>query len=147
MAISSYKAFLMKGTGTGTLTWAKLVDIKDFPDLGAAPEPLETTTLSDPARTYIPGIENTEQKTFTCNYTAADYDTLAALKGQIIDVAIWFGGTEAAGVATPTGDRGKFSGQGYIDVFVAGAGVNEVVNMTVTLTMTKNFVKETSASA
>lgn len=35
MAISSYKAFLMKGTGTGTLTWTKLVDIKDFPDLGA----------------------------------------------------------------------------------------------------------------
>lgn len=35
MAISSYKAFLMKGTGTTTLTWTKLVDIKDFPDLGA----------------------------------------------------------------------------------------------------------------
>jgi hypothetical protein len=27
---------------------------------------------------------------------------------------------------------------------VAGAGVNEVVNMTVTLTMTQNFVKETA---
>ena len=132
----------MKGTGTGTLTWAKLVDIKDFPDLGAAPEPIETTTLSDFARTYIPGIENTEQKTFTCNYTAADYATLAALKGTEQDIAIWFGGTEANGVATPDGSAGKFSGKGYIDVFVAGAGVNEVVNMTVTLTMTKNFVKE-----
>lgn len=141
MAISSYKAFLMKGTGTGTLTWEKLVDIKDFPDLGAAPEPIETTTLSDPARTYIPGIENTEQKTFTCNYTATDYATLVALKGVEQNVAIWFGGTEAAGVATPDGSAGKFEGKGYIDVFVAGAGVNEVVNMTVTLTMTKNFVK------
>lgn len=141
MAISSYKAFLMKGSGTGTMTWEKLVDIKDFPDLGAAPEPIETTTLSDPARTYIPGIENTEQKTFTCNYTAADYATLIALKGAEQDIAIWFGGTETAGVATPDGSAGKFEGKGYIDVFVAGAGVNEVVNMTVTLTMTKNFVK------
>lgn len=141
MAISSYKAFLMKGTGTGTMTWEKLVDIKDFPDLGAAPEPIETTTLSDPARTYIPGIENTEQKTFTCNYTSTDYATLVALKGTEQNVAIWFGGTEAAGVATPDGSAGKFEGKGYIDVFVAGAGVNEVVNMTVTLTMTKNFVK------
>ena len=141
MAISSYKAFLMHGTGTTTLTWAKLVDIKDFPDLGAAPEPIETTTLSDPARTYIPGIENTEQKTFTCNYTAADYATLVALKGEEQNVAIWFGGTEAGGVATPDGSNGKFEGKGYIDVFVAGASVNEVVNMTVTLTMTKNFVK------
>lgn len=141
MAISSYKAFLMQGTGDSTLTWAKLVDIKDFPDLGAAPEPIETTTLSDFARTYIPGIENTEQKTFTCNYTAEDYATLAALKGVEQNIAVWFGGTETAGVVTPDGSNGKFAGKGYIDVFVAGAGVNEVVNMTVTLTMTKNFVK------
>lgn len=141
MAISSYKAFLMKGTGTGTMTWEKLVDIKDFPDLGAAPEPIETTTLSDFARTYIPGIENTEQKTFTCNYTATDYATLAAMKGTEVNVAIWFGGTESQGVVTPDGSAGKFEGKGYIDVFVAGAGVNEVVNMTVTLTMTQNFVK------
>lgn len=132
----------MHGTGTGTLTWSKLVDIKDFPDLGAAPEPLETTTLSDFARTYIPGIENSEQKTFTCNYTPDDYATLIALKGEVQDVAVWFGGTEAGGVATPDGSMGKFTGKGYIDVFVAGAGVNEVVNMTVTLTMTQNFVKE-----
>ena len=131
----------MKGTGSGTLTWAKLVDIKDFPDLGAAPEPIETTTLSDFARTYIPGIENTEQKTFTCNYTSTDYATLAALKGAETNVAIWFGGTENNGVVTPDGSAGKFTGKGYIDVFVAGAGVNEVVNMTVTLTMTQNFVK------
>ena len=141
MAISSYKAFLMKGTGEGTLTYSKLVDIKDFPDLGAAPEPIETTTLSDFARTYIPGIENTEQKTFTCNYTPDDYATLAALKGVEQNVAIWFGGVETAGVVTPDGSMGKFTGKGYIDVFVAGAGVNEVVNMTVTLTMTQNFVK------
>ena len=132
----------MQGTGTGNLTWAKLVDIKDFPDLGADPEPIETTTLSDVARTYIPGIENTEQKTFTCNYTATDYATLAALKGTEVNVAIWFGGTESQGVVTPDGSAGKFEGKGYIDVFVAGAGVNEVVNMTVTLTMTQNFVKE-----
>lgn len=131
----------MQGTGTTPLTWAKLVDIKDFPDLGAAPEPIETTTLSDFARTYIPGIENTEQKTFTCNYTATDYATLAALKGTEVNVAIWFGGTESQGVVTPDGSAGKFEGKGYIDVFVAGAGVNEVVNMTVTLTMTQNFVK------
>ena len=31
MAISTYKVFLMKQSGT---TWAKLVDIKDYPDLG-----------------------------------------------------------------------------------------------------------------
>ena len=40
MAISTYKVFLMK---KGTSTYEKLVDIKDFPDLGGAPEMLETT--------------------------------------------------------------------------------------------------------
>lgn len=142
MAISTFRTYLMQGTGTGTLTWAKLVDIKDFSDLGAAPEPIETTTLSDPARTYIPGIENTEQKTYTCNYTAADYETLVALKGTEQNIAIWFGATESNGVYTPDGSLGKFVGKGYVDVYVNGGGVNEPVNMTVTLTMTKNFVKE-----
>ena len=136
----------MKGTGSGSITWAKLVDIKDFSDLGAAPEPIETTTLSDPARTYIPGIENTEQKTFTCNYDAAAYDTIYALKDTECDLAVWFGASESGGVYTPTGSYGKFVGKGYVSVFVNGGGVNEPVNMTVTLTMTKNFVKDATIS-
>lgn len=36
-AISTFQANLMKGTGT-TPTWSRLVEIKDFPDLAAAPE-------------------------------------------------------------------------------------------------------------
>ena len=34
---STYKTFLMQGTGTGTLTYAKVVDIKSYPDIGGAP--------------------------------------------------------------------------------------------------------------
>lgn len=49
-------------------TWSKLVDIKDFPDLGGAPEMLETTTLSDGAQTYIPGIQSQDALEFTANY-------------------------------------------------------------------------------
>jgi len=145
MAISSYKAFLMIGTTESNV--AKVVDIKDFPDLGAAPEQIETTTLSDFGRTYIPGIENTETKTLTANYDAGTYATLAAMKDVEKVVAIWFGGTESGGVVTPDGSNGKFVGKAYVNVFVAGAGVNEVVNMTITLTMTKNFVKDGTFSA
>lgn len=134
MAISSYKAFLMKGSGESTLTWAKLVDIKDFPDLIQPPESLETTTLSDGMRTYIPGIQDTEQLEFTANYTAADFNTLNQLAGQELDLAVWFGGTVTEGVATPDGSNGKFTFKGYVNVGVAGAGVNEVVDMTVTIT-------------
>ena len=40
MAISTYKIFLMQ---KNTSAWEKLIDIKEFPDLGGAPEMLETT--------------------------------------------------------------------------------------------------------
>lgn len=130
MAISTYKVFLMKKTGND---YTKLVDIKEFPDLGGAPEALDTTTLSDGARTYIPGIQEQESLTFTCNYVEADYETLAALSGTETDFAVWFGATVADGVATPTGSEGKFEFKGYLEVYVNGGGVNEVVNMTATI--------------
>lgn len=133
--------------GTTSSNVAKVVDIKDFPDLGGAPEQIETTTLSDFGRTYIPGIENTETKTLTANYDAATYATLDAMRGVEKVVAIWFGGDVTGGVFTPDGTDGKFVGKGYINVFIAGAGVNEVVNMTITITMTQNFVKDGTFSA
>ena len=42
MAISTYQIFLMKGTGTeGSITYAKLIDIKDFPTSEEAPKHLK----------------------------------------------------------------------------------------------------------
>ena len=130
MAISTYKTYLMK---KGTTDYSKLVDIKEFPDLGAAPEQLDTTTLSDPAYTYIPGLQQTESLTFTANYVSADYTTLAALKDTECEFAVWFGATTTGGVDTPDGSNGKFQFKGYLDVFVNGGGVNEVVDMTITI--------------
>ena len=132
MAISTYKIFLMQGTGA-TPTWAKLVDIKDFPDLGGAPEMLETTTLSDGMQTYIPGIQSSDALEFTANYTKTDFTTLKALEGTTTKFAVWFGGTEEGSVLTPTGTDGKFEFEGQLSVFPVGGGVNEVVDMTITI--------------
>lgn len=132
MAISTFKVFLMKKGSTGG-TYTKLVDIKDFPDLGGAPEMLETTTLSDGASTYIPGIQSQDALEFTANYTKTDYDTLKALEDQELDLAVWLGGTVSGGVATPTGSDGKFEFKGRLSVFVVGGGVNEVVDMTISI--------------
>ena len=131
MAISTYKVFLMK-KGTGD-TYEKLIDIKDFPDLGGAPEMLETTTLSDSMQTYIPGIQSLEALEFTSNYTKDDYTTLKELECVSTDFAGWCGGTEAGGVITPDGSDGKFNFTGLLSVFVVGGGVNEVVDMTITI--------------
>lgn len=134
MAISSYKVFLM-GLGESN-AWNKLLDIKDFPDLGGAPEMLDTTTLSDKARTYIPGIQENEAMSFTANYTKADFDMLYALRGSLRGFAVWLGGTESGGTLVPTGAQGKYAFGGYLDVYVNGAGVNEVVDMTITIAPT-----------
>ena len=133
MAISTYKVFLMKGTtsGSSTTTYEKLVDIKDFPDLGGAPEMLETTTLSDKMQTYIPGIQSLDALEFNANYTKEEFAKLKALEGQELELAVWFGGNESNGTLTPTGDDGKFNFKGYVSVFVVGGGTNEVIGMTV----------------
>ena len=138
-AISTFQANLMKGSGSGTLTWSQLVEIKDFPDLWGAPEALDKTTTSDPMYTYIEGIKTNEQKSFTCNYNATDYATIKALEGIETPVAIWFGASKSGSTYTPDGSLGKFAGKAFINVYINGGAVNEVVNMTVTLTMTEGF--------
>lgn len=130
MAISTYKVFLMKKTENA---YEKLVDIKDFPDLGGAPEMLETTTLSDKMQTYIPGIQSLDALAFTANYTKEDYTKLKALEGVENDYAVWFGGTEEVGVVTPTGTDGKFEFKGQLSAYPVGGGVNEVVDMNITI--------------
>jgi hypothetical protein len=130
MAISTYKSFLMHKKATA---WEKLIDIKSFPDLGGAPELLETTTLSDGMTTNIMGIQSLDALEFECNYDLAKYTELKAMEGTESDFAVWLGGTVANGVATPTGSDGKFEFKGQLSVFVNGGGVNEVVSMTVSI--------------
>lgn len=130
MAISTYKVFLMKKAAE---SYEKLVDIKDFPDLGGSPEMLETTTLSDKMQTYIPGIQSLDALEFTANYTKTEYEKLKALEEQEMELSVWFGGSESNGTVTPTGENGKFNFKGYVSAFITGGGVNEVVGMTVSV--------------
>lgn len=121
MAISTYGVYLMHKTAD---TYTKLVDIKDFPDLGGAPEMLETTTLSDSMQTYIEGIQSSEALEFTANYTKEDYATCNDLKGKEEEYAVYFG---------EEGANGKFEFSGYLSARVNGGGVNEVVGMTISI--------------
>lgn len=131
MAISTYKIFLMVSEDGSK--YDKLIDIKSFPDLGGAPEMLETTTLSDAAQTYIPGIQASDALEFESNYTKADYTKLKALEGKETQFAVWFGGTGEGENLTPTGSDGKFKFKGYLSVYPVGSGVNEVVNMNINI--------------
>ena len=125
-ATITYMSFLMVKDNS---TYTKVADIKDYPDLLAPRENVETTTLTDAARTYIPGLQNVDGSLdFTMNYDAT---TLAALEALVDDdpkdYAVWFGGTEVAGSdPTPTGSLGKFGGKGFLTFTISGKGVNDV---------------------
>ena len=122
MAISTYGISLMyKAEGD---TYTKLIDIKDFPDLGGAPEMLETTTLSDNMQTYIPGIQSLDALEFSANYTLTDFKKIKAMEGTDTAFAVWFGAD---------GADGKFEFNGQISAFPVGGGVNEVVGMTISI--------------
>ncbi|HHZ02043.1 MAG TPA: phage tail protein, partial [Tissierellia bacterium] len=76
MAISTQGVTLKWGTSPESLN--KKIDIKNFPDLGGAPEMLETTTLSDDTQTYILGIQSLDALEFTANYTKEDFEAVLA---------------------------------------------------------------------
>lgn len=131
MAINTISSFLMEGTGTGTLTWAKLLDIKDYPDLIPAPENLDATTLTDHMRVYIPGVKDTGGNIeFAANYDAATFAAIKAKEGVEGNYAVWFG-EDSSTPPAPDGHNGKFTFKGYPYVAKKGGGVNEVSEMTV----------------
>ena len=138
MAISTYNTFLMVKGDSGN-TYSKVVDIKEFPDLGGDPETLETTTMTDAMQTFIMGLQSNEAMEFTANYTLTDYQTVAALSGLQKDYAVWFGAddninkTDADPTAATAGNMGKFKFSGQLSVRVNGASVNEVVEMTISI--------------
>ena len=132
MAISTYKVFLMHKASSED-TYKKLIDIKEFPDLGGEPEMLETTTLSDNMQTYIAGIQSMDGLSFSANYDMTEYQKLKALEGKKESYAVWFGGTESSGTVTPDGSNGKFAFDGELSVYPVGGGVNEVVGMNITI--------------
>lgn len=122
MAISTYGVTLKWGTSAEALT--KTVDIKNFPDLGGAPELIETTTLSDAMQTFINGIQTAGEMSFTCNYTKADYNAVKADEGEELYYALEFG---------KNGDEGVFVWQGEHSVYITGAEVNAVVEMVISI--------------
>mgnify|MGYP001208918138 FL=1 len=122
MPISTYGITLKWGESEGSLT--KKIDIKDFPDLGGAPELIETTTLSDKVQKYIPGIKSMSAMEFTANYTKTDFETVKNDEGKDLYYALEFG---------EEGSEGVFTWRGRHSVWVVGAGVNSPVEMRISV--------------
>lgn len=118
MALSTKGVTLAYGTSTPQTN----IVIKSFPSILGKRSALETTTLSDDAQTFIPGIMQQEESfDFTANYDATVYNSLNGLSG-----------IQKCSLTFPDGS--KYTWDGYISASVNEGDVDAVIEMTVSIT-------------
>lgn len=122
-AYSTIDTVLKAGSAQNSLS--KLCKIKSYPDLGAAPDNLETTDLEDDQQTFVPGVKALDQMEFTANYTPTAYAAVKASANTEQYYSLEMGTGGAQGVFTWTGQH---------DVYVNGGDVNAVREMTIVVT-------------
>ena len=104
-------------------TFTKLVDIISYPDMGGAPNKIDTTDLSATRmKTFINGLMEAPELTFEANYDETAYATISAMEGAKEKFQLHFG---TAGV------DGKFQWEGMPVIWVTGGGVDEARKMTI----------------
>lgn len=135
--------FLMYKATSNASQYTKLIDIKDYSDIGGSREMLEVTTLTDDMQHFIPGIIQLDNGSlqFTANYTLGDYTTLKALENVEKSYSIWLGASVTTTTTTPTGEDGKFDFDGQLSVRVIGKGVNEVREMQIDIAPTTDITQ------
>lgn len=131
MAISTYGVSLKYGATSPSTE----VVIKSYPEIMAARSALETTTLSDDAKTYIPGIRETPDSfEFTCNYDPTVFGEINGL-------------TDVQKCSLTFSDGSGFTWDGYISASTTDGDVDAVVEMTVAITPTSVPVWAAKVSA
>ena len=106
---------------------AKMCPIKDYPDLGGAPELLEVTDLDDDTQRFVLGVQSIGALEFTANYNEALFAAITANSRTA--------GYYELDFATDGAD-GKFTWQGQHVVFVTGGGVNSPREMKIVIAPT-----------
>ena len=115
--------------------WIELgADLQEFPDLGAAAEQVEVTTLADANRRYINGIKDFGTLDFTFLYDGASEDS-AFKKLHALEVA---GNPVDFKVALPDGITVTFSG--FVSVTIAGGAVNDAMTFTLSINLNSDLV-------
>ena len=122
-AVSTINTVLKAGAAKASL--AQLCKIKSYPDLGGAPEQLETTDLEDSMQTFVDGVQSVDTMEFTANYTKESYESVLESAGTEQKYQLEFGNAGADGI---------FSWTGTHSVRVTGGEVNGVREMVITCT-------------
>lgn len=95
--------------------------VQEIGDIGGTPSDLDATCLKDRMKKHVPGVQDTGafEVTYLFDNSAADsdYRTVKALQDS--------GATKTVEVTFPDGT--KFSSTGYINTYVVGAKVDELI--------------------
>lgn len=108
----------------GAVSPTEVVRIKSFPSIIAPKSALEVTDLSDSSRRFIPGLRDiAENLEFTANWDKDVFKKLNEAEGlQKCEFSL--------------SDGTKITWDGYISASNSEGGVNEVVEMTISVTPT-----------
>lgn len=169
MASLTAGTFLMKGTVNDTaITYSKLVDISEYPDIGSSVDSQDVTTLSDACHKYIDALPDTNGSVeFNGWLNDTDYDAVQAIAGEEQYFCIAFGGspsTADSSVLEPDAITGTTTGStltitkktgadepatflavhftGKIRVRLAGAGTDAARPVVYTITPTSGYVDD-----
>ena len=128
---------VLKTATTSGGTYTQLCKIKSYPDLGGAPETIETTDLEDTMQTFVAGVQSVDSMEFTCNYNPTDYSAVVSAipnAGTDLYYQLEFG---------TNGANGKFQWSGTHAVRVTGGDVNAVREMVITVIPSSAITKAT----
>ena len=123
---------------SGSPTFAQLCKIKSYPDLGGAPDTIETTDLEDTMQTFVPGVQSLENMEFTCNYSPEAYAAVVAAQPASGSEKVYRLEMGASGA------QGIFQWNGTHTVYVTGGDVNAVREMVITVTPSTAIEKVTT---
>ena len=137
--LSTIGTILKMGTQSSSLT--EVPDLQDFPDLMGAPDKIETTTMKNTSRTYIPGLKDPGDMPFNFLYSGmGEGSNYAKLKtAQDAKSAQYFQ------LIFP--DSSGFAWQGKVSLSVPGKGIGEALQFTANITPTSEIEEIDVSSA
>lgn len=115
-------------------TYTKIPGLKEFPDMGGAPEQIDITTFDDAMMHYMNGLKDAGTLEFTFLYDKQDN---ASSNYQVLC------GLEDAGKAVswelklPTGTKIHWDGE--VAVTISGGAVNEAINFVANIGVSTDF--------
>ena len=148
MSRNTSRSYLMVSSD-GT-SYSKLIDVKEIPATGQAPNMLDDTTLSSDAHTYIPDIEDSGGGLeFTSNYTLENVEAIEAVAGEEKYYGIWYGASESTSggttTVTPDGHEGKWNFKGILSLWSDALSVGNVHDLKFSIAPTTKVERVKSA--